>query len=226
MALQYRQVQFHFSMCSPDFFCSHTISQYLTRFFNVGLKGPQFHSPVGPPPWHTWAAIRCRFAALQSDWGTHRLAWSQWNWQWCLLQLANDIGSSSREKCDTSQCRAHLKHKVAEKVLMRRKRDVESSSDLNVLQCTSMIFNVHYNTIVRECQRSHASAIFISLRSFKAKPRRSRGTKSQRVVLLLFALQQMKMWVVGKLHGTLPTTTMAQLCSFPRYHVVYLYHTL
>ena len=129
-------------------------SHYLTRFFNVGLKGPQFHSPVGPPPWHTWAPIRCRFAALQSDWGTHRLAWSQWNWQWCLLQLANDIGSSSREKCDTSQCRAHLKHKVAEKVLMRRKRDVESSSDLNVLQCTSMIFNVHYNTIVRECQRS------------------------------------------------------------------------
>ena len=29
----------------------------------------------------------------------------------------------------------------------------------------------------------------------------------------------MKKWVVGKLHGTLPTTTMAQLCSFPRYHV-------
>ena len=27
MALQYRQVQFHFSMCSPDFFCSHNISQ-------------------------------------------------------------------------------------------------------------------------------------------------------------------------------------------------------
>lgn len=112
MALQYRQVQFHFSMCSPDFFCSHNISQYLTRFFNVGLKGPQFHSPVGPPPWHTWAATRCRFAALQSlDWGTHRLAWSQWNWQWCLLQLANDIGSSwAREKCEhTSQCLAFEK---------------------------------------------------------------------------------------------------------------------
>lgn len=71
-----------------------------------------------------------------------------------------------------------------------------------------MYFNVHHS------QRMSEISFFSSLRS-----RLSRGTKSQRVLLLLFALQQMKKWVVGKLHGTLPTTTMAQLCSSLIYHV-------
>ena len=116
--------------------------QHVPGFFSVltllldhvqGLKGPQFRSPSGPPPWHTWAAIRCRFAALQSpDWGTRRLAWSQWNWQWCLLQLANDIGSSWAQiwKVSAQVNVLHLNNRVAKRVLAQIKRNVESSAHI------------------------------------------------------------------------------------------------